>query len=550
LKSLAYSGLFHGVALLCIAFGGALNFTHPLVATYTPPFDYISAKTLGYTSFADDNWFNALVGACGSAARVYELMVPNTMVDSNGNLYGAAVDNWSGYFGGKGHYIVRIDPSGIQYTHAHMSGNYIEGNYTWPIGRTPTPNQEDGTYDHFKRRSWMGLTPCIARECNGSSDYVYRLVYVLPSRWWNSSSGGDTEGFLLLKIRKSDHEVMHSSFLPYTTRSEVCMGYFPGTYINSNKVAFSACHDVNGGKVYCQWLTADSRAGPQVHTRTITFDTNQNTWSSCSTLSMDNTVSDYRSCSLEPRTIKGVNGIYALAVRNGYYPYINKVNTTTNYWTVWGNGLHGSGWDTTDCSYHADFEIVKASDNTELFLVLMYSYGNRCNAMNSENADSQCWTTHYVSWGMSNIVLHIQSSTTGTNWTSGPENVIYTTTVAAGSASTAETLSTSTLYKCTHKLVAYHNHIIYAYCYPGRKTHLILGVARYFIDSNRQFHLSIKREFIDSSGNSFGNLTNCSRIISMDVSANGHLWITWMSADNQTYYYFHANAQDVIDHAI
>jgi hypothetical protein len=170
--------------------------------------------------------------------------------------------------------------------------------------------------------------------------------------------------------------------------------------------------------------------------------------------------------------------------------------------------------------------------------------------MNNENSGSQRWTTNYLSWGMSNIVLHVQSSTTGANWTGGPENVIYATTLTAGNASITETVSISTLYKCTHKLVVYNNHIIYAYCYPGRKTHLILGVARYFIDSNKQLHLSTKREFADSNGNSFSSLANCSRIISMDVSANGRLWITWMSADNQTYYYFHANAQDIIDQAI
>jgi hypothetical protein len=523
------------------------------LVAYKPPFDYVSAKVLNsYTAFADDNWFNALVSAYGSAARVYELMVPSTMVDSNGNLYGIAVDNWSGYFGGRSHYVIRINPSGIQYRYSYGFSVRIEGKYTWPDNRTPTPSTNDATCEYFPQRSWEGLTPCIAREYNGSSDYVYCLIYVLPSRWWNSSSGSDTEGLILVKVRKSDHELVDLRYLSYFSCPELAMGYFPRSSKNNNKVAFSACHDVNGQKVYCQWLSSPDPTWSDlyVRTRTIIFDTSQNTWSSCSTLSMDNTASDYRSFSLEPRMIKGVNGIYSLAVRNGYYPYIHKVNTTTNYWTVWGNGLHGSDWNTTDCSYHADFEIVKASDNTEIFLVLMYSYGNRCSAMNNENAGPQRWTANYVSWGMSNIVLHIQSSTTGSNWTSGPENVIYATTLTAGSASTAETLSASTLYKCTHKLVAYNNHIIYAYCYPGKKTHLILGVARYFIDSNKRLHLSTKIDFADSNGNSFSHLADCYRIISMDVSTNGHLWITWMSADNQTYYYFHANTQDIINQAI
>ncbi|MDR1254771.1 MAG: hypothetical protein LBJ78_01930 [Puniceicoccales bacterium] len=532
---------------------GAVYLTKPLVA-YTPPFSYNSASICNYSRLANDNWFKALGSACGSETKVYELIVPSTMVDSNGNLYCITADWFSTYFGGRSYYVIRINPSGRQYVPSYYIAGYIGSNYNWPFNRTPTPSANDVTQKYFIERSWMGLTPCVAREGNGSSDYVYCFMYVLPARWWNDSSGGDTEGLLLWKVRKSDGGITDSKFLPYGTYSEeLAMGHFPKWYGNNNKLAFSAYHDVNGGKVYCLWL---SSSNDYLKMRTLTFNTSQNTWAGCSTFyhnNADNTEADYRSYSLEPRIIRGTSAIYPLVVRNGYYPYIHILGTDTWYRSFNGTRLHSSYYNCKECSYHTDFAIVKASDNTEVFVVLMFSDVDQLKEMNKTSGGPAHWTTSYVPWGTTQIMLHVQSLVLGKEWVSGPENVIYVTTINRNSASPSWTLSTSTLYKCTHKLVAYNHYIIYAYCYPGKKTHLILGVARYSIDSNdsnKGVYLSTKREFTDQNGDSFGNLTNCSRIVSMEVSANGHLWITWMSADDKTYYYFHANAQDVIDQAI
>ena len=149
---------------------------------------------------------------------------------------------------------------------------------------------------------------------------------------------------------------------------------------------------------------------------------------------------------------------------------------------------------------------------------------------------------------MNNVVLHIESSTSGANWTGGPENVIYTTNISCCNASTSDTCSEATLYKNTHKFVVYKDYIIYAYCYPGKSKQLILGAARYYIDSQHQFHLLTKTEFRDKDGNSFGTLTNCDRLVFMDIK-DGHLWLVWKSSD-LCFRMMYVNAQDVIDASI
>ena len=89
-------------------------------------------------------------------------------------------------------------------------------------------------------------------------------------------------------------------------------------------------------------------------------------------------------------------------------------------------------------------------------------------------------------------------------------------------------------------------------CYPGKTKQLYLGYARvYFVsdpDDVRHAVLGPKCEFRETASqwsSSFGNFTSCARIISMDCQ-NGHLWITWLNANNNSYYYFHIQAKDLV----
>ena len=103
----------------------------------------------------------------------------------------------------------------------------------------------------------------------------------------------------------------------------------------------------------------------------------------------------------------------------------------------------------------------------------------------------------------------------------------------------------------THRMVTYHspagkNYFIFAYCYPKKKKQLYLAYARYTVDSDHKVRLTTKTYLSSESwGDSFGNLTSCSRIISMDLS-NGHLWICFMNEDDTEVRYFHVLAKDLI----
>ena len=177
------------------------------------------------------------------------------------------------------------------------------------------------------------------------------------------------------------------------------------------------------------------------------------------------------------------------------------------------------------------------------------------------------WSITYCNWTPKKVSLVLRSCplTSGTDnqgfdiSTAGPENMIYVATdvnFAAGDACSLENTSKSDLYRlylnthriCTDIADPDCKYIFYCYCYPGKTKQLYLGYARYSFDSEDRIVLGPKCEFRASDSqwsDSFGNFTSCSRIFSMDCK-NGHLWITWMNADNTKYYAFHILVKDLV----
>ena len=186
------------------------------------------------------------------------------------------------------------------------------------------------------------------------------------------------------------------------------------------------------------------------------------------------------------------------------------------------------------------------------------------------------WNIEYVTGVLSSVYLDDDKKEQSVF----AQNTIYVTELQRGNGTcvSIKNENTSTepksdlyrLYLNSHKIVPYtsptgNHYMIYAYCYPGKKEQLYLGYAQYFIDSDHRLRVVSQTEFKDaSSGNSFGDFTHCSRIISMDLK-NNHLWITfvkdtgWDVNDTETrkfteeekqkagaYYYFHILASDLI----
>ena len=506
---------------------------------YTPPF-YNKCKFFisNYRFCFYENtcaWHNAYYSAFGN--RTSDIACPGCMVDHNGDLFFVALDP-------------DMDISDYRccldcYKYTKDGTSYANRKFLRPAELLDKDSWADeptsSLSDYYKQFIWMAATPSIAYE-SVASDYVYVVFYVMPIRFWQS--GGSIEGFLFIKIKKSDLSVVSNKLKDYGPN----LGFdgFPTLGKETNRLGYiSYCNSNIASVYYFNKYSGYTRGTLSLKGEVCLAD-----------LSSFNGVKNYSSESNNLMTFERIltheGSTYMLIMRNGYYQYVYSIDNDgiVGYvgHSVWGNNLHSSSWNTDVCNYHSDLGLVTAKDGTKIFLLMMLSYGNRCSSMQSENKGTSTWSTNKAPCGMNNVVLHIESSTSGGNWTGGPENVIYTTNISCCNASTSDTCSEATLYKNTHKFVVYKDYIIYAYCYPGKSKQLILGAARYYIDSQHQFHLLTKTEFRDKDGNSFGTLTNCDRLVFMDIK-DGHLWLVWKSSD-LCFRMMYVNAQDVIDASI
>jgi hypothetical protein len=467
---------------------------------------------------------------------------PGTLVDSAGDLY--AVRNDTGGWGGPGWYINRISSNsqnGISSSWDGFSADTIDSRYGQSRNLSLSGSDNETL---FKNQSWHILQPCIAQEVNGTTDYLYIFVCAPPARWTGSSNDGEGIGWIKIlksKINRTGGHIIGSKLFAYG--SVLAISTFTPLNSNYNQSLFSAIHDVGAGKTSVYWLSTQGASGLRLNY--LTLDNNGNDLVSASSHNTQCTDSDTFSTSepytIEPRILKG-NGKYYFSTVHAIHNSIYEANASTGNTTSctafalsW-SGIIESGY--AKRIYHNDIGMVKASDGTEVLLMLQMAKGSYLTAVDNR------WSTSYVTWNLGYIVLGLASGV-GSTWNLPPENCLATFSVTT--ATIDETTSANTLYKNTHMFVICGEYIIYAYCYPGGGKGLILGVARYTMDSSKHVRLLTKREFVDSSGNSFGNFTECTRIISMDAK-NGHLWITFVKGIS-TWCHFHAFVDDIIKHA-
>jgi hypothetical protein len=414
-------------------------------------------------------------------------------------------------------------------------------NYTWPADTIKTIEKDA----NFSKAAWVPLAPGMAQEANGTTDYIHVFVYVPPSRWWNTGSGADTEGFLFVRLKKSNLSVVNFR-LENSLDNSKAGGFGNYETVRCNQNVFTAIYDVGLGRTSVYWLhTAGS--GTSGHTGLNYHVVNDQGKALVTDIcSYGGTKEQYRHF-VEPRILK-VENKYYFSTGNAYNPTVLTADPTNGNTThFWCAPYMGTFDDCSryGCAYHNDLNVVQHAGQT---IVLQLAIGQSSRFSNSGGQ----WNASRISWNTFYPALVLYAWPQNLTWDSpipiSPENCIAVFPITQLATNGYEA-SMTTLYKNTHMFVVHNNHIIYAYCYPGKKTHLILGTARYGFDSDNNIHLLTKREFVDKDGNSFGNLTNCSRIIFMDVK-NGYLWIVFASVDNRTFYYFCIPAQDVIDGAI
>ncbi|MDR0393430.1 MAG: hypothetical protein LBH52_04355 [Puniceicoccales bacterium] len=460
------------------------------------------------------------------------------MVDSGGTLY-YIVHSFNNGFAWYRFVVGKITSDGTQSRYEFALDVSCMGAYAlWK-------NNIGSETSQYGNIAWVTMMPCIAQEVNGTSEYIHVVTYVPPSRWWNTSSGGDTEGLMFLKIKKSDLSINTTKFIAaykgegnYTGRGLRADGFGDFTTLIHNRNVFTAINNVNEKKTVVFW--------PHKNSHSIdTYDANSNL-SHRQLLQINNDTlgqTFYGTTELgptnttcwEPRVII-LDNHYRLLVSSGYTPIVVGMNfgysggphpistDQVGYFDTSNNTVAG-------CNYHSDLGVAGGR-----FLVLCMT------------KTSRIWSASYVSWNTSYVALALFNFDLSYNTCNCPtENCIAVFPVTTGTHE--EATSTTTLYKNTFQCVAYNNHIIYAYCYPGRKTHLVLGVARYRLDANNNVHLLTKREFVDKDGNSFSPLTDCSRLLFMDVK-NGYLWIVFFNTGRSAYRTICISAQDVINQTI
>ncbi len=504
-------------------------------------------------------WLNTTMKSnYDSEQNVLEAFAPSAMVDTNGVLFAVTLHGVNTR--GANFRIGKYEPNDTSIKTSSMNFYPWEfAGVTLGMKETPNLNSYDTDAKTFKNQIYNAFCPCLAQEI-GSSNYLCLFVYCPPTRFMNASS--DVEGLMYFDLEKTSLKISRSEFYK-GTENEI-----------SRSHRLRSCRDNDTYKFYPQVGSYQAwHADEPVNVSFIALDASGN-YEKASFYKQFNKWQNKQNIgnlasseawwggglSIVNRYIKKGDNVYGLFIIDGYTPLLTLEDTNSNWVkkaTSW-NFLYVENFsrgDSCHTTYNYDFCILEAEDRTKIWCVLGFCASGQYSNLNNEYN----WSTTYCNWGTDKLALILRSSNVNNGNDKSPDyvqNVFYTTDIQRGAGVAVSSTDTSKsdlyrLYLNTHKICVYespitkHSYIIYAYCYPGKTKQLFLGYASFVIDSNYKVRLLTKTEFKDATGNSFGDFTSCSRIISMDCK-NGYLWITFMSADSKSYYYFHIKASDLV----
>ena len=533
-------------------------------------------------------------------------IVPSAMVDWNGDLYTVSLYNW----GSNGPIFLLQKCSWSSGTLVVTSLEYTPWTYAYnkdslSLGNRPifTRCSEEETW--FKWGFHNALQPCIFQEVNASSVYV-RVFHYIPNRGLiigdAYSDLADFEGGLILQLKKSDFTVNVVGKDNRTARGEGSNNFLWSDVLPNWSVVKGLKYPNYIGNFqgfalesspYYSWLfhtyytdaypDGGDNTGASVHCiRYDSYEYNRNGVASIGDIAWLNNNS---TIAIYPRFIKVGDYVYCVARVAGYWFQLCRITpnqtTDSSVGTIeervlkckTDNRIEISSKDTSIAPYDLDFCFLEPD-------------GTPCSTSSSDSNKILCLFGFcvngtgrfgtYLNWDYKKEVASFSSYYLGSGAgdpSSSPANTIYVTNCEHANEDCVDTSNTTKsdeyrLYLNTHKFVPYtspsgRHYFIYAYCYPGKKTHLYLGYAQYTIDESYHVKLLSQTEFKasgnDGWGDSFGSFTDCSRIISMDLK-NNHLWITFMKdsafdANGATlndrksvahYNYFHILASDLI----
>jgi hypothetical protein len=295
----------------------------------------------------------------GTELKVLEKIHPGIMVDSTGTLYYITPDAGS-WFGGKAFYIGRINTAGNASQVGLEIDKKVGSNYAWPWDGMNSI-ESDAT---FSKIAWIPLVPCMAQETNGTTDYVHAIIYVVPSRWWNTSSGADTEGLLFVRIKKSDLSVAAFNFVGecWNLRARYFGKYETVTY---NKNVFTSIYDVGLGRTSVYWLNNFKNDTYDESVTYLNYHVSNDAGSKLANFSC--TYGDkkehYKHC-IEPRIMK-VGNKYYFSTGHAYSPSVLTANPSTGDTTHFAIVPYMGTFDdhgSYGCCYHNDLNVINIRD--------------------------------------------------------------------------------------------------------------------------------------------------------------------------------------------
>ena len=510
-------------------------------------------------------------------------LIPGVGIDNNGNLYTSFYTS----FGGWGYqiklqkrdYANKVTTTGNFYLWREIISDCVFGYESYPR----LISLDSSYLDEFKAHVHNIFQHSFIQEIEGvNSDYIYLLSYLPPARYLWALRYGDLlnkpegEGLFILKIDKSNLEIVDKKLYNASDYPSLSYDRTPRItnswdYEHFNQKEGNYHGFIDGDDIYVFYLAHDSNDSNLLRTYYLKINANNLEVSENDLHNICNHEAfQSGGTQLVPRFQKLGDTVYFCLIVNGYYYRLgdgkeNALHKQVNPAKYLITTQQDSCRTTT---FHTDFCMV--DNGAPIWCMLCFNSnasGSCCNAYPL----SSFWSSTYMNWmpGRVCLCVHSYNADSNDNTTSAyPSDTLYITSRYQGnpnpnqfSAMYIRSVSDNTndplgcLYLNTHKIIPYTSpsgkkYFIFAYCYPGKKTHAYLGYCTYSIDSSNFIHLNTKvilksPNSGDDWGDSFSPLTSCSRIISLDVK-NDHLWMTWMNDENSGYYCFHIKASDLI----
>ncbi|MGX8716537.1 MAG: hypothetical protein ACSW8C_00935 [bacterium] len=566
------------LVLLCLTLTSYVRAYAPTILSGKYQTDIIDWNFYYSSDGAGGGWLPTLVDLYGGCSNEKAILgyrrgiVPSATVDSLGDLYTISLVD----FGANGpkfklvqfHYdeststITTKDTTLEPWTKAPYG--------SWTLGVNPTYSRGACDESWFKWNFHNCLSPCLYQLAAGRDSCV-RIFAYCPTDALLASKTKTFEGGLYIRVDKSNFNSKNywsEKGGPLSWDRAVSRRYgrseydFSNCWGNYQGLVFEFPND-DSADIYLFFLNLPGDS--QFDSCSVNYlkrwswgwtdhGAGKPAWG-------DWTAKD-SGCGICPRFIRAGSYVYCAAVKGGYWMQFGRMNSAGNSVSL---GVHISDvyLETTlqgvsDSAYNFDFCLLNKdgtpctkdspddTDENKRKILCVFSLGGGGGYMGMTSEFN--WDSTYVSWTynlacgiISSVLLPANGGSIDATYNAWAQNKIYITgfTRCDGNFVSLSNTSKSDLYRLylnSHKMVPYtspsgKHYLIFAYCYPGKKQHLYLGYAQYFIDSDYRVRLLTKTIFKaagnDGWGDSFGSFTDCSRILAMDLK-EGHLWITFI----------------------